>query len=112
MVNLESIFKGHGTGKKFTEEIVEILIPKGNIVRLERVVSPESDKRSKVYDQDEEEFVMVVKGYAELEFKDGRGKWDRLIMIGGDYITIPPHLRHRVIKTEEGTTWLALFYKK
>ncbi len=110
MINLENIFRDNGA--KLQEELVEILISKGNIVRLERVVSPESDTPSKIYDQDEDEFVIVVRGYAELEFEDeGRG-WNKVGMRDGDYTEIPAHLKHRVVRTGAGTTWLALFYKR
>lgn len=111
MVKLENIFKDSG-GKKLTEELVEILISAGSIVRLERVVSPESNTPSKVYYQDEDEFVIVVRGYAELEFEEEAGRWNLVCMKDGNYMDIPAHLKHRVVKTEAGTTWLALFYKK
>ncbi|HKZ34108.1 MAG TPA: cupin domain-containing protein [Candidatus Nanoarchaeia archaeon] len=111
MIKLENIFRDSGT--KLEEELVEILIPAGRIVRLERAVSPKSDTPSKVYDQEEDEFVMLVKGYAELEFEEeGEMGKRKVVMREGDYINIPAHLKHRVIKTEEGTTCLALFYKR
>ena len=110
MVKLENIFKGSEVKTK--EELVEELISGGTIVRLERVISPRSDIPSKVYYQEEDEFVIVLKGYAELEFENGGDIMSRATMGEGDYVNIPAHLKHRVIRTEEGTTWLALFYKK
>lgn len=110
MVRLENIFRDRGI--KLKEELVEILLSTGNIVRLERVVSPKSGTPSETYDQDEDELVMVVRGYAELEFEEKKRRWKKVIMRDGNYLKIPAHLKHRVIKTEEGTTWLALFYKK
>ena len=106
---LKNIFRDREI--KLKEEFVEILISEGNIVRLERVISPELDIPSKIYDQDEEEFVMIVDGYAELEFEDEKGEWNKVEMKGGDYTYIPAHLKHRVVKTKQGTVWLALFYK-
>ncbi|MBS3086443.1 cupin domain-containing protein [Candidatus Pacearchaeota archaeon] len=110
MVQLENIFANDGVGLK--EELVNILISAGNIVRLEGVISPESETPSRIYDQDEDEFVMIARGYAELEFEDERGAWNKVKMIDGDYTYIPAHLKHRVIKTKQGTVWLALFYTK
>jgi len=109
MIESKNIFRNVGAHLK--EELVGILLSTGTIVRLEEVTSPKSDTQSKIYDQDEDEFVMVVKGYAELEFEED-GRWNKVDMRDGDYTTIPAHLRHRVVRTEEGTTWLALFYKK
>ncbi len=109
MASLDNIFRGSDV--KLKEELVEELISGGKIIRLERVISPESDTPSEVYDQEEDEFVMLVRGYAELELED-REECHRIHMEGGDYIDIPAHLKHRVIRTEEGTTWLALFYKR
>ena len=54
---------------------------------------------------------MVVRCYAEVEFEEN-GRKEIKKMVDGDYTTIPAHLKHRVVKTDEGTTWLALFYKK
>src|SRR3989344_3508268 len=106
MVKLENISRVWV--ETLDREILEVLVSKGKIVRLERAISPKSDTPSKVYDQDEDEFVMVAKGYAEIEFEEDGRKVIK-IMREGDYTIIPAHLKHRVTKTEEGTAWLALF---
>ncbi len=77
-------------------------------VKLERILSrghitPEGEW----YDQAHDEWVMVVRGAAQLRI-DGR---DALAnMEAGDYILLPAHCRHRVEWTspEEETVWLAL----
>lgn len=60
------------------------------------------------YDQDWDEWVLVVRGTAELEFENppGEEKLGR-----GDWILIPAHRRHRVRATETDTLWLAVHGK-
>lgn len=73
--------------------------------RVERIVSSHHASQPGFwYDQEEDEWVMVLRGSAAIEFEDGR-----LIEIGtGDYLTIPRHVRHRVARTDAATVWLAV----
>jgi len=57
------------------------------------------------YDQAEDEWVMVVAGRATLGFEDGRA----LELGPGDWLTLPAHCRHRVLRTADPTVWLAVF---
>ena len=61
------------------------------------------------YDQDNNEFVIVIKGSAGLLFKD---KDKILEMSQGDYIEIPAHTLHRIEWTsaDEDTVWLTIHY--
>ncbi len=61
------------------------------------------------YDQDWTEWVVVVKGTAELLFEHESAP---RVLAPGDYVEIPPHARHRVTATSlhEETVWLALHY--
>jgi len=73
-------------------------------------LNPSKGQRSEEdfwYDQDQSEWVLVVKGSARLQFED---EFIELKM--GDYINIEPHKKHRVDWTnpEEETVWLAVFY--
>lgn len=74
-------------------------------VRVERIVSHHhASPPGFWYDQEEDEWVMVLRGSAAIEFDD-----DRLVEIGaGDYLTIPRHVRHRVARTDAQTIWLAV----
>jgi cupin 2 domain-containing protein len=56
------------------------------------------------YDQNEDEWVMVVRGEATLEFEGG----ELVRMKEGDHVTIPRHVRHRVRQTDSKTIWLAV----
>jgi cupin 2 domain-containing protein len=74
-------------------------------VNIERIVSHSySSPPGFWYDQDEDEWVMVVRGEATLEFEGG----ELVRMKEGDYVTIPRHVRHRVQQTDPKTIWLAV----
>jgi cupin 2 domain-containing protein len=74
-------------------------------VKIERIVSQSYGSPPGFwYDQDEEEWVMVARGEATLEFADG----DLVRMKEGDHVTIPRHVKHRVHQTGPETIWLAV----
>lgn len=93
----------------FPEEKFEMLA-EGGQARVERIISDaHASPEGFWYDQDEPEWVMVLRGCASLRF-DGK---EELIVLGpGDWVDIPAHARHRVEWTdpEEKTVWLAVFY--
>lgn len=93
------------------EELVEILA-ESHHVRIERLVSTgHASPEGFWYDQDETEWVVVLKGEARLLFE---GDEQAITMRPGDHLLIPSHRRHRVEWTtaEETTVWLAEFYGK
>lgn len=87
-------------GKEFFETLAS-----GEGFRLERICSLPYG-RGAVYDQSEDEFVLLLSGSAELDF-DG----DALEMKAGDCAIIPAHTRHSVLKTSASPNcvWLAAF---
>ncbi len=91
------------------EELIEVLASSDN-VRIERIVSlGHISPEDFWYDQDQNEFVLLLKGKAELEFSDP----DKMIkMEEGDSLIISAHQRHRVswTKQETGTIWLVVYY--
>jgi len=90
-------------------ELIEIL-QENNTVRIERIVSRgQNSPKEFWYDQDENEWVILLKGSAVLLFKD---KNKIVKMKVGDYIKIPAHKKHRVEETSkiEDTIWLCVFY--
>lgn len=89
------------------KEIERILKSSGKI-RIEIVTSGQN-LPEKWYDQEDSEFVAVLRGHGELYFKKGN---QSVKMNEGDYIFIPPHLRHKITKTSQNTLWLAVFYKE
>ena len=79
-------------------------------VRIERIVSTgHASPKGFWYDQQEAEWVVVLKGEAKLLLQ---GDAQPIHLKPGDHMTIPAHRRHRVEWTtpDEPTVWLAVFY--
>ncbi|MEZ4632005.1 MAG: cupin domain-containing protein [Deinococcales bacterium] len=93
--------------KNIPEEIFETILESEG-VRLERIISQgHHSPEGFWYNQDQAEWVIVLKGKAQLEFEDG------IIELGaGDYLNIAAHQKHRVKWTtpDEETIWLAVFF--
>lgn len=97
-----------GIPEKLSEEYFEEIIS-SNQFKLERIVS-ERHKSPKDfwYDQEKDEFVMLISGSAEIQFENEPA----VQMVKGDYLIIPAHKKHRVEKTDliQQTIWLALHF--
>jgi cupin 2 domain-containing protein len=77
-------------------------------VKIERIVShSHSSSENYWYDQADDEWVVVLRGTAILEFADG----ELVTMNPGDSVTIARHVRHRVARTSAETIWLAVHVK-
>ncbi len=103
---IDNIFKDIKVDKE-KEQFIDLL--KHQNVRIERIVS--NGQCSPVgfwYEQEENEFVLLLKGEAILEFEDRE-----VTLKEGDFINIPSYEKHRVKSTLENsaTIWLAVFYK-
>ncbi len=78
--------------------------------RLERIISiGHATPPGEWYDQDGDEWVVLLQGQAGLRFADEDGERQ---LIAGDYIRIPAHCRHRVEWTSRKppAIWLALHF--
>ena len=88
-------------------EVMEVLV-KTKKCRIERIISKgHSSPEDFWYDQEQDEWVMVLAGKAGIAFQ----KNDTIVeMNPGDSILIPAHERHRVAWTDPGTetVWLAV----
>ena len=74
-------------------------------IKIERLVSESySSPAGFWYDQDEDEWVVVLRGKATLEFEEGQ----LVYMQEGDYVTISRHVKHRVRQTDPKTIWLSV----
>lgn len=79
-------------------------------VRIERIVSHgHASPPGFWYDQDQSEWVVVLRGAARIQFEGGE---QPIEMKAGDFVTIPAHRRHRVVWTtpDEPTVWLAVHF--
>ena len=92
-----------------TEELVEVLAENKH-VRIARIVSTgHASPDGFWYDQEEAEWVIVLKGEAKLLFE---GDEEPIHMKAGDFVNIPARRKHRVDWTtpDEPTVWLTVFY--
>jgi cupin 2 domain-containing protein len=90
------------------DEIFTTLLEAAN-VRIERIVSQgHASPPGFWYDQDQHEWVVLLKGAARLKFEN-----ETVEMKPGDFMNIPAHRKHRVEWTtpDEPTIWLAIFHE-
>ncbi|MBY0484806.1 cupin domain-containing protein [Nitrosomonas sp.] len=90
------------------EEFFELLV-KNDTVMIERIISKsQKSQESDWYDQEKNEWVMVLRGKAVLSFDDQTS----VQLNEGDFINISAHKKHRVAWTdpENETIWLAVHY--
>lgn len=91
------------TGEEFAETLLS-----GSGFRLERIVSRgDSSPEGFWYDQEEDEYVLLLQGQAVLEYPG-----DQLVSLKpGDQLVIPAGCRHRVAKTSASppAVWLTIF---
>lgn len=89
-------------------EVVDELLS-GHHVRIERIVSKgQVSSEDDWYDQEDNEWVLVLSGAGRILFADGR----EVRLEPGDSLHIAAHERHRVTWTDPAqlTLWLAVFY--
>lgn len=90
------------------KEIFETIIESDSI-KIERIISKgQSSPESFWYDQVKNEWLIVIKGKAKLQFEDNKV----VDLTKGDYTNIPAHKKHRVAwaDPDDKTIWLAIFY--
>jgi len=90
------------------DEVVDLLVQTGK-VKIERIISKgHTSPASGWYDQEKEEWVIVLKGAAIISFEKGK----EINLKAGSHLNIPAHTKHKVTwtnpKTE--TVWLAIHY--
>lgn len=56
------------------------------------------------YDQEKDEWVLLLEGSARLGFADGR----EVALQRGQCLLLPRHVRHRVLETSKPCVWLAI----
>ena len=91
-----------GFGGEFFEDLIA-----GKAFRLERIVSRgQVTPEGEWYDQEEDEWVVLLKGRARLLYDSG----EKVDLERGDWLLIPSHLKHRVVFTSSDPEciWLAV----
>lgn len=90
------------------DEVFEEIVSSKNF-KLERIISEgHSSPEGFLYDQEMNEFVLLLSGAAKLNFEND----ESVELKPGDHLIIPAHKKHRVDWTdpEQKTIWLALHY--
>ena len=106
-MDIKNIFSG--IQKQAPDEVLETILQTGQF-KIERIISHgHATTEGEWYDQDRNEWVLVLKGNAGLLFE---GDDKTVILKTGDYTNIPAHQKHRVEWTdpEEETVWLTIHY--
>jgi len=88
------------------EEFSETLLSTESLL-IERILSRgHVSPKGSWYDQEEDEWVLLLQGNATLVFEDGSS----LMLRGGDSVFLPAHRRHRVDYTSSDPccVWLAI----
>jgi len=85
-------------------EIFNNLFKNSNLT-ITQIVSS-NNLKVKEYDQDVNEFVILLEGDATLEIEGSIKDLKK-----GDYLYIPAHTKHKVLKTSNGALWLAIYFK-
>jgi cupin 2 domain-containing protein len=95
--------------RRLAAERTDVLVETPDL-RLERIISTgHVTPAGEWYDQDRDEWVVVLRGRARLRIEGEAG--DR-VLGPGDHVLLRAQVRHRVEWTDPGepTVWLALFY--
>lgn len=98
-----------GIATQLAEEQFDQLVSRKGVM-IERIVSQGQGSTSDDwYDQERDEWVILIQGQAKLLFEEG----DKIVNLNaGDYLEIPAHRRHKVIWTsnEQQCVWIAMHY--
>jgi cupin 2 domain-containing protein len=96
--------------EQLPNELFESILKKGGI-EIERIVSKgHITAAGEWYDQNWDEWVLLLKGQATLVFQVDA---ETVHLKAGDYLLIPAHCRHRVEWTDASveTIWLAIHWR-
>ncbi len=94
---MNNIFKN--LPDNLTEEVLENLASSSQ-VKIERIISKgHSSPSFGWYDQDQNEWVIVLKGQAEITFEND----STVLLSAGDYVNIKAHQKHKVKGADENS---------
>lgn len=96
---------------KSKEEFLDLL--NHDNIRIERIVSNgQKSEEDFWYEQEENEFVLLLDGDAVLEIQNEDGSIKEIELNKNEYINIKAYVKHRVkyTNTSKPTVWLAIFY--
>ncbi|WP_448570577.1 cupin domain-containing protein [Trichothermofontia sp.] len=94
--------------RPLSQEQFDVLMAAG-AVKIERILSSgHTTPTGEWYDQEQDEWVILLQGRATLSYADG----SEADLHPGDYLYLPAHCRHRVefTSTDPPCVWLAVHY--
>jgi cupin 2 domain-containing protein len=101
--------------KEIKEEFFETLIEGNGEFKVERIVSTgQITAEGQWYDQDRDEWVVLLQGEAQILFIDDQNNEKINKLSKGDYLFIKAHEKHRVVytSTEPPCVWIAIHGNK
>lgn len=88
------------------DEFFENLLQGHGRIRVARVVSHgHTSPERGWYNQEQDEWVVVIEGNAKLFFKNG----EEISLDKGEHLLIPKYRKHKVIYSSSPCIWLAIF---
>lgn len=104
MTGIRNLFADLNGAGSFSGETFDTLFVT-SAVKIERIVSHSAASPEGFwYDQEQDEWVLVLKGGATLQLYPD----ERIELKVGDHLVIPARCKHRVERTSEETVWLAV----
>lgn len=106
-INIGNLFES--LPEDMSDEVFSDIV-QGNNIKIERIISKgQTSPKSEWYDQEENEWVIVLKGEAKLSFQNN----NVVHLVAGSHLNIPAHTKHKVTWTtpNQETIWLAVHYK-
>ncbi len=85
-------------------EIFQILHENRDIL-IEKIISS-NRQEGKLYNQDHDEWIILLEGEAILELKNEKKSLKK-----GDFLFIVKNTPHKVLQTKNGTLWLCIHIK-
>ena len=102
---MSPVVRGHlqppGNAPQLGERVDPLARISGD-VRVEQILSGELEAPADFL-QDHDEWVVVLSGRAALDVAG-----EQLDLFAGDWIVLPADVPHRVLRTQPGTSWLAV----
>lgn len=103
---LRNLFSTSGIETR-EREFSELILSADGEFKMERILSfGNPSPEGFWYNQTEDEWVLLLKGSAKVEFDNG----DIVDMVEGDYIVIMAGMKHRVVEVSDDALWLGFFF--
>jgi cupin 2 domain-containing protein len=100
LININNLYEGDYPAEN--NEVFSILF-QNRTLKIESIRSS-LKTAGELYDQDQDEWVLLLKGEAQMEIID-----EIRSIRAGDYLFLPKHTLHRVISTSDNALWLGVF---